>query len=142
FEATKYKSPWTNLSGKVPVNKTYWAFAAATLNVSNPVQALGNGAVLLQCGEGWRLLWNGLQNEDVRLKQLFISGKPGEIVITGMESDALGASHHLELWNDAQNPHGATADMVFQKKAPLIFINKSTNTQELLGNNYAATIQA
>src|SRR5690606_4263782 len=48
----------------------------------------------------------------------------------------------LELWNDAQNPHGATADMVFQKKAPLIFINNSTNTQELLGTSCAATIHA
>ena len=142
FAATKYKSPWTNLSGKVPVKKTYWTFDATALNVNSPVQASGNGAVLLQCGEGWRMLWNGLQNEDIRLMQPAVSGKPGELGITDMEADAIGASHHLELWKDAQNPHGTTADILLLEKAPLIFIINSKSAQELLITSCAATIYA
>ncbi|HRO44788.1 hypothetical protein [Agriterribacter sp.] len=140
FSIFKYKSPWTGISGKALIQKSWWAFPAATLNINNPVQATGNGVALLQCGEGWRMTWNGLQNEDVRLKQPVISGKPGEIVITDMEADALGASHHLELWKDDLNPHGTTADIVLLEKAPLIFIINSKNAQELLITGCAATI--
>ncbi|HRP57544.1 hypothetical protein, partial [Agriterribacter sp.] len=142
FAVAQYKSPWTSLSGEVPVKKTYWAFAATALNINSPVQASGNGSVLLQCGEGWRMVWNGLQNEDIRLKQPAVSGKPGEITITDMEADAFGASHHLELWEDEQNTHGTTADMFLLKKVPLIFIINSKNAQELLVTSCAATVYA
>ncbi len=142
FAVEQYKSSWTSLSGKVPVKKAYWAFAATALNVSSPVQASGNGAVLLQCGEGWRIVWNGLQNEDIRLKQPAVSGKPGELSITDMETNALGASHHVELWRDEQNPHGTTADMLLPEKAPLIFVVNSKNAQELLVTTCTAAIYA
>lgn len=142
FTVVNNKSPWVSLSGTTPLSQTYWALPAAVLNVSNPVQANGNGAVLLQAKEGLRINWTGLQNEEVRLVQPALLAQPGAITIIDSESDGLGASQHLELWEDEQNPHGTTADLMLLKKAVLFFDINSKNAQELLVTVCGATVYA
>lgn len=135
------KSPWTTLSESAGIQKSFWALPTAALNVSNPVAVSGNGMVMLQCDDGLRLRWTGLQYEDIRLLKPSILGKPGDLSIIDLESNGLGASHHFELWTDTQNPHGTTADTELLQKAPLI-LTVNSNAAELVSTFCSATILA
>ncbi len=141
FQVSANFSPWLTLADGANIQKSFWALPTTALNISSPVAVTGNGMIMLQCGNGLRVRWSGLENEDVRLTQPTIIGKPGDISITDQESDGLGASHHFELWADKQNPHGTTADVSLQKKTPFILVT-SSSAIEMISTFCAATIFA
>ncbi|MFT3949676.1 MAG: hypothetical protein QM763_22115 [Agriterribacter sp.] len=138
----KNQSPWILPEQTAPLQKSYWALPTSAINIATPVAASGNGLVMLQCAEGLRISWTGLQDEDIRLVAPTILGKPGDIAIIDLESNGLGASHHLQLWQDNENPHGTTADLLLLEKAPLIFISNSKAAVEVISTFCAADIQA
>jgi len=139
FSISTNKSPWLGIAESAGIEKSFWALPTAVLNITSPVTVSGNGGVMLQCGNGLRLSWTGLEQEDIRLMKPAIAGKPGEISIIDLEADGLGATHHFELWTDKLNPHGTTADTRLLKKSPLICIINS-NVTELVSIFCAAVI--
>ncbi|MFT4015381.1 MAG: hypothetical protein QM668_00345 [Agriterribacter sp.] len=142
FSFLKNQSPWILPADTAELQKSYWALPTSAINITSPVAASGNGLVMLQCAEGLRISWTGLQDEDIRLVAPTILGKPGDIAIIDLESNGLGASHHLQLWQDNENPHGTTADLLLLEKAPLIFISNSKAAVEVISTFCAADIQA
>lgn len=131
FDVSSSESPFFNLSGKAPVGGSWWALPAAVIDVSAPLEAKGNGAVLIACGKGLQATWAGLKNQDMVFNQPFLMGEPGRIGLTDLFSNGLGASQHLELWKDKKNPHGNSVDLLFLSSAAFIF-NSVTKGDELL----------
>ena len=142
FTILKNQSPWTTLAETSKLQQSFWALPATVLNIAAPVAATGNGLVMLQCADGLRISWTGLQDEDIRLAKPAILGKPGDLVVIDLESNGLGASHHLQLWQDKQNPHGTTADLTLLEKAPFIYISNSKAALEVISTFCKADIQA
>lgn len=142
FTISKNQSPWTSLSETAQLQKSFWALPTSVINVAAPVTASGNGLVMLQCAGGFRISCTGLQDEDIRLNNPAILGKPGDLAIIDPGSNGLGASHHLQLWQDKENPHGTTADLLLLEKAPLIFISNSKAAVEVISTFCAADIAA
>lgn len=132
FNVALNQSPFIILSGNAPILNSYWSLAAAIIDVNSPLEAEGNGGVLLQCSNGLRLSWTSLRDEDSRLVKPFIAGAPGLIMIIDMVADGSGASQHFELWKDEQHPYRSSADLFFLKNAPVLLIISSKNAQELL----------
>jgi len=139
---SKDQSPWTSISESAQLQKSFWALPTSAINIAASVAASGNGLVMLQCGDGLRLSWTGLQDEDIRLLNPAILGKPGDLAIIDLGSNGLGASQHLQLWQDEQNPHGTTADLTLLEKAPLIYISNSKTAVEVISTFCAADIEA
>ena len=126
------KSPFVTFSGTAPILNSYWSLPAAVLDVNNPLEAEGNGGLLLQCDAGLRAVWTNLQEEDVRLTQPVIAGAPGAIVIIDLLSDITGASQHLDLWKDAQHPHRSSVDLTFTANSPFFYSSNSPQAQEFV----------
>lgn len=139
FTVHSCKSPWATIAGSAAIEKAFWALPTAALNIGNPVAAAGNGTIMLQCNAGLRLGWTGLLHQEVRFRNPVIQARPGDISITDMESDGLGASHHFQLWRDELNPHGATAHVDLLPNTPLIAVFNSQAT-ELVSTYGAASI--
>ncbi|HEY8916826.1 MAG TPA: hypothetical protein VIM87_10315 [Chitinophaga sp.] len=129
---TSSKSPFVTFSGTAPVLNSYWSLPAAVLDVNNPLEAEGNGGLLLQCDAGLRAVWTNLQDEDVRLTQPVIAGAPGAIVIIDLLSDITGASQHLDLWKDAQHPRRSSVDLTFTANSPFFYSCNSPQAQEFV----------
>lgn len=131
FNISQCESPFGKFSGKAPVINSWWALPAAVINIAAPLEASGNGAVLISCGKGIETVWHGLKDKNTILVQPFLLGEPGRIGITDLISNGLGASQHLELWKGAQNPHGNSVDLLFLPSAAFIF-NTVSKGDELL----------
>ncbi|HEU4553787.1 MAG TPA: hypothetical protein VFS25_13180 [Chitinophaga sp.] len=129
---TSSKSPFVTFSGTAAVLNSYWSLPAAVLDVSHPLEAEGNGGLLLQCDAGLRAVWTNLHDEEVRLTQPVIAGAPGAIVIIDLLSNISGASEHLDLWKDAQHPRRCSVDLVFADGAPFFYSSSSPQGQEFV----------
>ena len=132
FGIVKCQSPFVTLSGKSVILNSYWSLPAAVLDVNNPLEAEGNGGILLQCEKGLRATWVNLENEDTRLVQPFIEGAPGHLMVIDMLGDGSGASQHLDLWKDELHPYGSSADLLFIRNAPFLLSINSVKSQEFL----------
>lgn len=141
FTVSKNQSPWVTPNETTKLQQSFWALPTTVLDTAAPVAANGNGMVMLQCTEGLRLSWTGLQDEDIRLAKPAILGKPGDLFIIDLESNGLGASHHLQLWQDKQNPHGTSADLTFLERTPFIYISNSKTATEVISTFCNADIQ-
>lgn len=131
FKAISCKSPFCTISGDAPITESWWGLPCAAIEISAPLEADGNGAVLIQCGKGFSIEWQGLQNQDMNLSAPLLIGEPGRIGITDLESNAMGASQHFDLWKDTVNPHGSSADLLFLAKSVFIF-NTISKGDEIL----------
>ncbi len=141
FEVSLCESPFCIVSGNAAIKQSWWALPAATIDITAPLQADSNGAVLIQCDSGLRVLWSGMKEQDLILSQPYILGEPGRIGITDLLSDGLGALQHLDLWKDQINPHGTSIDLLFLKAAPFIF-NTISKGDELLFTLCNANVNA
>ena len=141
FDVSLCESPFCIVSGSAAIMKSWWALPAATIDITAPLQADSNGAVLVQCDKGLRVIWSGMKEQDLILSQPYLLGEPGRIGITDLLSDGLGASQHLDLWKDKINPHGTSVDLLFLKTAPFIF-NTVSKGDELLFTLCNANVNA
>ena len=132
FKVLKNNSPFITVSEAAPILKSYWFLQAGVLNVDSPVEAEGNGGILLECGKGLRAAWSNLENEEARLIQPFIMGLPGSLFITDFNADTSAASQHFDLWKDGQHPYSSSIDLTFFKGAPLLINISSGKSQEFI----------
>lgn len=135
-------SPWVTVTDKAKLLQSFWALPATAINVAAPVTASGNGMVMLQCADGLRVSWTGLQDEDIRLVKPAVIGKPGDLSVIDLNANGLGAAHFLQLWQDSEHPHGSTADLLFLEKAPFIYVSYSKAAVEVVSSFCKADIQA
>ncbi|MEO6187191.1 MAG: hypothetical protein ABIO82_03780, partial [Ginsengibacter sp.] len=141
FGVSSCQSPFCSISGKEKITESWWALPGGTIDINAPLQADGNGAVLIQCEKGLRVTWNGLKEEDVVLSKPFLLGEPGRIGITDLQSDGLGAAQLFNLWKDKTNPHGTSVNLILLEVAPFIF-NTTSKGDELLMTLCNASVNA
>ena len=115
------QSSFMKLEGTANVTAAWWALSAARLDVAHPLEADGNGALIIECGPGLQAQWLHIENKPVALIHPFIIGEPGRIGITDLESNGSGAMQQFDLWKDEVNPFGTTVELYHQKKVPYIF---------------------
>lgn len=132
FKINSCKSPFCTISGDAPITESWWGLPCAVIEINTPLEAEGNGAVLIQCDKGFTVEWRGLQNQDMNLSAPLLIGEPGRIGITDLESNAMGASQHFDLWKDTVNPHGSSADLLFLANSVFIFNTISIGDEILM----------
>src|SRR5690606_37783934 len=91
FAVSDCKSPFFNLSGSAKIKNSWWALAVTKLDIANPLEADGNGALIIECEKGLDAKWSNLQNKSISLINPFILGEPGRISITDIKTDGSGA---------------------------------------------------
>ena len=135
FEVQDCQSPFFNLSGKAKVKSSWWALPVTKLNVSNPLEADGNGAIIAECDKGLNAKWTNLQSKTISFTNPFILGEPGRIGITDLKSDGDGAFQHFDGWKDDQNKYGTTFECKYNKDSLFIFNTVAQGDELIFGLN-------
>lgn len=99
FSVLTSLSPFFELSGTAKIVNSWWALPVTNIDVNNPLEADGNGALIIECLSGLTAQWTNLENKPMSLVHPFILGEPGRIGITDLESDGLGAYQNFEGWD-------------------------------------------
>ncbi len=131
FVVADCQSPFFNLSGSTKIKNSWWALAVTKLDIANPLEADGNGAIIIEGDKGLDAKWSNLQNRSISFTNPFILGEPGRISITDLISNGSGAFQKFEGWNDEQNTFGTTLECKYNKDSLLIF-NTAAKGDELI----------
>ena len=132
FTVADCQSPFLQLSGTAAVKSAWWALPAAKLDIANPLEADGNGSLIVECATGLQAQWPSLENKVLALTNPFIIGEPGRIAITDLQSNASGAFQHFDLWKDEVNSFGTSVDLAFNKTTPFIFNTVAKGDEALM----------
>ena len=131
FEASDCQSPFFRLKGSAKIKNSWWALSVTALDITKPLEADGNGALMVECEKGLTGKWTGLQNKSVAFTNPFILGEPGRIGITDQKSDGSGSFQQFTGWKDQQNLHGTTLGCKYNKDS-LVLFNTIANGNEML----------
>jgi len=130
FSIVQQSSPFLKMEGKSAIKTSWWTLPTALIDISKPLEADGNGGIVLECAEG-------LQAELVNSAEIFSLHKPfvilvpGIINITDLESNGSGYRHQLGLWKDDENPYGTAIDISYLKKSTFIYNTLSQGAEAL-----------
>lgn len=133
FSVSDCKSSFFNLSGSAKIKNSWWALAVTKLNINNPLEADGNGAIIIECDKGLDAKWSNLQNKSISFVNPFILGEPGRISITDLLSNGSGAFQNFEGWKDEQNHYGTTLECKYAKDSLLIFNTVAKGDELIFG---------
>lgn len=132
FEVSTNSSDFISLSGAAKIIQSYWVLPTAKIDVQHPLEANGNGGILLQCDSGLRASWPNLANDDIRLIAPLIMGAPGNLSVLDYAADGLGTSQHYDLWKDGQHPYRSFTELKFLKDTPFFIHSSSKESQEYI----------
>lgn len=124
------ESEFNTIRGAAPITRSAWTLPVATIDLAQPTEAAGIGAILVQCGKGLVDTWQGLEGGGLRLTipALFVS--PGQIFLADLTMGNPHAYQSLDLWKDEVNPFGTMVKLVFPA-ATLFFYVSNANGNEL-----------
>jgi hypothetical protein len=121
FEIKESVSPFQQLSGVAPLPRSWWGLPAAQLDIANPLEAEGSGAMIFQTAKGLSCIHQGQEgNESILQAPMFIL-EQGRIGFTDLLSNTSGASQELNMWKDDLNPHGTSIKLTYLPGANLMY---------------------
>jgi len=125
------ESEFDTMRGAAPITRRGWALPVATIDLAQPTEAAGIGAILVQCGKGLVSTWQGLEGGGLGLAIPAFLVSPGQIFLADLTTGNPHAHQSLDLWKDQVNPFGTTVKLVFPT-ATLFFYVSNANGNELL----------
>ena len=137
---TETQSPLVDINGKAAINNFWWALPLAEIQLMLPLEAAGNGALLIECGEGLTANIKGTDNQEIYLKSPQFLIEPGRINLTDTASNGRGKSHNFSLWQEDKKFITDT-DIRFLKEVPFIF-NTLIEGDEMLNSFVGFSINA
>ncbi len=121
LEIKECLSPFQTISGKAKLTDSWWGIPAAQLDVNNPLEADGTGALVLLTGKGLSCTHIQQEGDETTLISPFFLLEPGRIGITDLLSNSPGAAQEFAMWKDDLNPHGTSVSISYLKTAALIY---------------------
>ncbi|HMG10437.1 MAG TPA: hypothetical protein VK609_18115, partial [Mucilaginibacter sp.] len=137
---TKTQSPLLDVNGAAAINNIWWALPLAEILLMLPLEAAGNGALLIECGEGLTANIKKTDNQEIYLKSPQFLIEPGRINMTDTASNGLGKSYSFSMWKEDKK-FITDLSTRFLKEVPFIF-NTSIEGDEILSTLAGFTINA
>ncbi|RNI33395.1 hypothetical protein EFY79_19280 [Hanamia caeni] len=126
FKIVKCDSKVTNIKESAPIQKSAWSLSCALLDVNNPLEAAGAGALMALTKEGLQLSWNGLKDinlentEWISLRNPWILCEPGRISITDTNAGNENAKQVYQLWKNKKGVWNKI-ELQYRKKFNLFY---------------------
>ena len=124
------RSEFHTLRGTAPITRSAWALPVAMIDITQPLEAQGTGALLVQAKQGLVETWPTLQGGGLHLANPAFLVSPGSILLADFTDGNPHATQSLELWLDEVNTFGSTAELTFPFPA-LFFYAASASGVEL-----------
>ncbi|MEE8583867.1 MAG: hypothetical protein V3T83_03345, partial [Acidobacteriota bacterium] len=119
-----------SLSGAAEIVRSAWALPVAAVDITQPTEASGTGAMLVQTDEGLVDEWQGLEGGGLHFAHPAFLVSPGLILLADLTNGNPHARQTLELWQDELNEFGSTVELTFPLPA-LFFYAANANGVEL-----------
>jgi len=132
FEIKVSKSPFNKTNHKAAIGKTAWALETALIDVLQPLEVSGTGALMVKCKDGINCAWQGLTGGVYNLNSPTIMAIPGQFLLADLSSVNAHITQHLDLWKDELNPFGSTVDLRFNSLSPFYYVSNANGTELLL----------
>lgn len=113
LEIREERSQAHSLSGSAQITRSAWALPVATIDVGQPTEASGTGAMLVQTEEGLTDTWRGLEGGGLHFAHPAFLVSPGMILLADLTGGSPHARHTLALWQDELNDFGTTVELTF-----------------------------
>jgi hypothetical protein len=121
MEIKECLSPFQTISGKAKITNTWWGIPAAQLDINNPLEADGIGALILSAGKGLSCTHIQQEGNETILINPFFLLEPGRIGITDLLTNSRGATQDFAMWKDDLNPHGTELSVSYLATAAVIY---------------------
>lgn len=125
------ESKFNRLNHSALINRRAWALPVATIDINQPTEAAGIGAMLVQCDTGLGNTWQGLEGGGFHLANPAFLVSPGQILLGDLTTGNPHAHQSLDLWKDEINEFGTKVELTFPANA-LFFYIANANGSELL----------
>ncbi len=123
-------SPFNSIGSKADIVRSGWALPVATIDLNQPTEALGTGAILVQTHDGLINSWQGLQGGGINFSNPAFLISPGQILLADITNGTHHARQSLDLWQDEMNAFGTQVELTFPFPA-LFFYAANANGSEL-----------
>ncbi len=106
FDAIKSQSIVCDIRGSAPIFGAAWGLTCAAIDINNPLEANGIGAMIIRTGKGLEASWRGLEDinetkrEWIALRDPWISLDPGHISIMDIDAHNIYAKQKYKLWKN------------------------------------------
>ena len=106
FDTANCLSTVCNIKGTASILQSAWSLSCAVLDINNPLEAKGIGAMMIQTDKGLSASWYGLQDvnlknkEWISLRSPWILAEPGRISITDLNAGNINAKQEYKLWKN------------------------------------------
>ena len=97
------RSEFHILGGTAEIVRSAWALPIAAIDITQPPEAQGTGAMLVQTNQGLFDAWPKLQGGPVNLAHPAFLVSPGSILLADFTNGNPHARQSLQLWRDESN---------------------------------------
>jgi hypothetical protein len=130
-------SDFLSLQGQATIQNSWWAIPAAFIDINNPLEVSGAGAMAILAKEGIKARWQGQEGKSGTLQQPFLMVEEGRINITDLKSKWLGTYQELEHWKDDLNPNGTSISLDFQNDMPFVYNSLAEGTEMVMAEVFS-----
>lgn len=94
------------IKGKANISQAAWSLSCAQLDINNPLEANGAGALMVNLKNGIEVRWKGLtdvnhKNENwIQLRAPWLLAEPGRISITDADANGNLSKQEFNLWKN------------------------------------------
>ncbi len=126
FKIVQCDSTVINLKDEATIDKAAWSLSCAVLDINNPLEASGAGALMALAKDGLQLSWNGLKDinqenkEWIFLRNPWILCEPGRVSITDTNAGNENAKQVFFLWKNKKGLWNKI-ELQYQKKFNLFY---------------------
>lgn len=121
FDIQECLSPLQTISGSASISNSWWGLSAAQLDIVNPLEADGSGALVLKTASGLSCTHSGQTGSESQLNTPVFLIEPSRLSFTDQQSNSLGATQELMMWKDEMNPHGTSIKLTYLKTASIVY---------------------
>ena len=135
LNVSQTQSPLLDINGQAAINNIWWALPLAQVQLMQPLEAEGNGALMVDCAAGLSANLKATDNNVITINSPQFLLEPGRINMTDTSSNGVGKEHSFLMWKEDKKFVTETT-IRFLKDVPFIY-NILSQGQEVL-NCFAA----
>lgn len=103
------KSTVVSTRGEATIIRSAWSLSCALLDINNPLEANGAGAIMVQLKPGVEISWQGLQDTNLKneswllLRSPWFLAEPGRIALTDLDAGGNFSKQQFNLWKNKKD---------------------------------------
>ncbi len=123
------RSEFHVLGGTAEIVRSAWALPVAAIDITQPPEAQGTGAMLVQTNQGLFDAWPKLQGGPLNLAHPAFLVSPGSILLADVTNGNPHARQSLQLWRDESNAFGSSVELTFPFPALFVYASDASGVE-------------